>query len=108
VALLASTDSFKFIQTELATDKRLKRLVTVGFYEDTGSDLIPISDVHRLTFDASEENQSHREQTVTFVFKSMRYEPSKEYVLRIVDQDSELELSRHRFQVRILIADEFN
>lgn len=115
VALLASTDriaaprqSFRFIQTELATDKRLPRLVTVGFYEDTGSDLIPISDVHRLTFDATEENQSHREQTVTFVFKSVRYEPSKNYVLRIVDQENELELSRHRFQVKILIADEFN
>jgi uncharacterized protein (TIGR02687 family) len=115
VALLSSTSritaprqSFKFIQTDLVTEKRLPRKVSVGFYDDTGSELVPISDVHRLNFDATEDNQTHREQTVTFVFKSVRFDPAKEYVLAILDQENDYELSRHPFQVKILIADEFN
>ena len=106
--ITAPRQTFKFIQTELATDKRLPRTVLVGFFEESAQGLELVSDQHRLNFDATQDNQTHREQAVTFVFKSVKFDASKEYFLRITDQENELELSRHPFQIKILIADEFN
>lgn len=96
--------SLKFIQTELTSEKLLGRGVTVGFYDDK---LEPVSDIHKLIFDANAENPGRREQSVTFAFKAIRFNQSKDYYLRIVNQDSDFELARQAVKIKILIADEF-
>jgi hypothetical protein len=96
--------TLKFIQTELTSDKLLPRRVYVGFYDD---DFEPVSDVHRLVFDATNETAGRREQPVTFAFKAIKFDQGKDYFLRIVDQDSDIELARQSVRIKILIADEF-
>lgn len=96
--------TLKFIQTELTSEKLLPRRVTLGFYDEQFE---PVSDVHRLSFDATSDNPIRREQSVTFAFKAIRFDQGKDYYLRIVDQDSEVELSRQSVRIKILIADEF-
>lgn len=96
--------TLKFIQTELTSDKLLPRRVYVGFYDENFE---PVSDVHRLLFDATSDTAHRREQTVTFAFKAIKFDQAKDYFLRIVDQDSDAELARQSVRVKILIADEF-
>jgi hypothetical protein len=96
--------TLKFIQTELTSDKLLPRRVYVGFYDE---DFEPVSDVHRLAFDATADTAHRREQSVTFAFKAIKFDQTKDYFLRIVDQDSDAELARQSVRIKILIADEF-
>jgi uncharacterized protein (TIGR02687 family) len=96
--------TLKFIQTELTSDKLLPRRVYIGFYDE---DFEPVSDVHRLAFDATSETTSRREQLVTFAFKAIKFDQCKDYFLRIVDQDADIELARQSVRIKILIADEF-
>jgi uncharacterized protein (TIGR02687 family) len=96
--------TLKFIQTELTSEKLLPRQVTLGFYDELFE---AVSDVHKLSFDATNDNSSHREQSVTFAFKSIRFDQAKDYYLRIVEQDSDIELARQSVRIKILIADEF-
>jgi len=96
--------TLKFIQTELTSDKLLSRRVYIGFYD---ADFEPVSDVHRLVFDATGETAGRREQSVTFAFKAIKFDQGKDYFLRIVDQDSDIELARQSVRIKILIADEF-
>ena len=96
--------ALKFIQTELVSEKLLSRTVSVGFYDEKFE---AVSDVHRLAFDATAENPGRREQAVTFAFKAIKFDHNKDYYLRIVDQDSDFELSKQAVKIKILIADEF-
>jgi uncharacterized protein (TIGR02687 family) len=96
--------TLKFIQAELTSDKLLPRRVYIGFYD---ADFEPVSDVHRLVFDATVETAGRREQSVTFAFKAIKFDQGKDYFLRIVDQDSDIELARQSVRIKILIADEF-
>lgn len=96
--------SLKFIQTELPSEKLLPRVVTVGFYDEK---LDSVSDIHRLVFDATADNPGRREQSVTFAFKSLKFDQTKDYYLRIIDQDSDFELAKQAIKIKILIADEF-
>lgn len=96
--------TLKFIQTELTSDKLLSRRVHVGFYDHNFE---PVSDIHRLVFDATDETANRREQSVTFAFKSIKFDQGKDYFLRIVDQDLNIELARQSVRIKILIADEF-
>ena len=104
--ITSQRQTFKFIQTELVTEKVLPVTVEVGFYDEENGDE-PISDKHTLTFDATEAQPENREQSVVFTFKNMSFNSSKDYYLKIKEKQTNIELRRMPFKIRIMLADEF-
>lgn len=101
--ITSQRQTFKFIQTELVTDKILPVTVRVGFYD--GDNLV--SDSHVLTFDATREE--NREQSVTFTFRNQEYNKTKDYFLKIIDEQTNIEQPRkYAFKIRIMLVDDFD
>lgn len=96
--------SLDFVQTEPVSDVVKETIYRIYFVDDTGE---KISNEHLYMADKKDVDTVKRVFRLRFSFKNRKYDKNREYYLVAYDDNSSLEVLRHRVVMDIAFADDF-
>ena len=94
----------EFVQSAAVSDT--VKAVNYSLYFEDGNGT-KITSVENYTADSREQDTAKRIFKVRFVFKNQSYDAGKKYYLVIMNQDTNIELSRQEIRIDVAFAGDF-
>lgn len=96
--------SMEFVQSAAVSDTVKAVNYSLYFEDENGT---KITSVENYTADSREQDTAKRIFKVRFVFKNQSYDAGKKYYLIIMNQDTNIELSRQEIRIDVAFAGDF-